>query len=245
MRDILKVMIYSVFKYILNPASWSGFMAATATAQNSTTQDSSPRHPIESAVDIKDINLGKALDLANSQIQIILTENAISTAIKAYLPAPNVHEAPSIEGKSTLKRQHSQSEASDTSSSSNSFRMASQMPLESSGIQLLRDTIEITTSTPSTTSTTESESYEEITYDELIIAATAAMAADHVIEHIDVVTLSENQPLSMEGQLSLSDELANLDNDKSSKSSSCSTLPSDIELLNADTDDSFSKNPDS
>lgn len=220
MKDILKVMIYSIFKFILNPTSWSGFAAAAQNVQNEVPQCSS-QSQIASEVDIKDVNLGKALDLANNKMQLMLTENAISAALEAHLPPTDVQNASPIDDQMNVKRQISEFEASDVSSSSNTSISMYQLHLEPSGIQRLPDTNQTTSSDSSGGPTSESESYEKITYDELIAATAVDVAA------------------SPEGQATLSDELAMLDDNKSSKSSICSTLPSDIELLNGDTD-SFS-----
>lgn len=225
MKDILKVMIYSVFKFILNPTSWSGF---ASTAQNDVPQRPSVSQ-VAPGVDIKDVNMGKALDLANSKIQLILTENAISAAIKAHLPPPSVQRTSSIEDALTVERQINplEDEASRTTSSYNS----SSRPSAPSGIQKLPDTDETTSSDSSTGRPSDSESYEEITYDELVSAT-----------HVGVLAAVEIEPLSEEGQTSLSDELAILGDGESSKSSSCSTLPSDIELLIVDADSFGDKN---
>lgn len=226
MKDILKTMIYSVFKFILNPTSWSNFATAVQNGQNEVPQRSSVSQ-IASGDDIKDVNMGKALDLANSKIQLILTENAISAAIKAHLSPPSVQRTSSIEGTVTVERQSNHLEASEAKLSSN----PSNSHWGPSGIQQLADKDESTSSDSSAGRPSDSESYEEITYDELVLAT-----------HVDVLAMVEIEPLSAEGQTSLSDELAILGDGESSKSSSCSTLPSDIELLNGDLDGFSDKN---
>lgn len=226
MKDILKVMIYSVFKFILNPSSWSGFAAAVQNAQSEVPQRASVSQ-ITSGVDIKDVNMGKALDLANSKMQLILTENVISAAIKAHLPPPSVQRTSSIEGAVIVERQINQLDESDATSCPNPSKSHS----APSGIQQLVDADEKISSDSSSGRPSDSESYEEITYDELV-------SATHVYE----LAMVDIGPLSAEGQTSLSDELAILDDGKSSKSSSCSTLPSDTELLNIDSDSFNDKN---
>lgn len=223
MKDILKVMIYSIFKFILNPTSWSGF---TAAARNPHIEVPPPQGQIAQAVDIKDVNMGKALDLANSKIQLMLNENAISAAIKAHLPPPSVQRTSSIEGQAAVKHPQKQSEARDASSTFNT-----RLQLEPSGIQRLPHENETTSSDSSAGPTSESESYDEITYDELVSATVA-----------NIVATAKIEPLTVEGQTSLSEELDILDDGKSSKSSSSSTLPSDIELLIVDTDSFGDKN---
>lgn len=220
MKDILVVVIRSIFQFILNPASWNRY---TATTQNPQHEVPRSQHQVTSGVDIKDVNLGKALDLANSKFELMLTESAISAAIKGYLPPPSIQRTSSTEGESSVMPLISQNKASDASSSTNSFKPAKEEHLESSGIECLA-TNHDNSSDSSTSPTSESESYEEITYDELV-SATA----------VETKTATTVEPLLVEGgQASLGDELVISDDGKSSKSSSCSTLPSDIELLNGE-----------
>lgn len=86
MKDLLKTIIYSTFKFFLNPGIWSNVYAnVNATAQTNQT------HVVGNMVetvriqsitsgepDIRDVNLGKALDLANNRVRLALLESTSS-----------------------------------------------------------------------------------------------------------------------------------------------------------------------
>lgn len=215
MKDIIKVMIYSIFKFILNPSSWSGFAATARNIQNEAPNSTFP-HQIAPGVDIKDINLGKALDLANSKIQLMLHGNANSAATEAHLPTPSVQRPPSIENQTIVTHQFTNTQSDTNEMSSSSIPSNPIIQLEASGMQRLPDESETVSSDSSTDPTSELESYEEITHDEL--SSTKA---------VDVTE-------STKGQTSLGDALVPPNDGKSSNSSSRNTIPSDIELLTDD-----------
>lgn len=78
MKDLLVTIIKSIFKYILNPTIWSR-VAADINAQPNETPSPSAYQNIDFQTDsdIRDINVSKALDLANQQMQLILEHKKI------------------------------------------------------------------------------------------------------------------------------------------------------------------------
>lgn len=212
MKDILKTIIYSIFKFTLNPASWSGFI--TSHSRNETSN--SPQYQIRSSADIKDINLGKALDLAIGKMQMMSVET-INTAIKAHLPT--ISSQSTTESPSTTKHLHNENKAVELKSMAGSSKSEVQLNLNPSGIQSVAiDASD--TSTSATSSSSETESYEEITYDEL-----------ESIQRIKTAVTSDAVLMPSKDPSPFSDESDAFDGEKSSKSSSSSTLPSDVELL--------------
>lgn len=86
MKDLLKTIIYSVFKYLINPSIWSNVYSnvnstghvthahsVSATVETLRIQSITSGEP-----DIRDVNLGKALDLANNRIKLALLESTSS-----------------------------------------------------------------------------------------------------------------------------------------------------------------------
>lgn len=73
MKDLLVTIIQSVFKYLMNPTVWSR-VAADMTSTSSPQGNADPMQRIQSVSepDLRDINMGKALDLASQHIQLIL-----------------------------------------------------------------------------------------------------------------------------------------------------------------------------
>lgn len=81
MKDLLVTIIQSIFKYILNPTIWSR-VAADINAQSDVTNSPNVGQRIESQFDsdIRDLNMSKALDVANQQnslMQLILEQKKI------------------------------------------------------------------------------------------------------------------------------------------------------------------------
>lgn len=79
MKDLLVTIVQSMFKYVLNPAIWSR-VAADMNAQTAEpTTPSSAQRVNDSPFDanIRDINVSKALDLANQQMQFILEQKKV------------------------------------------------------------------------------------------------------------------------------------------------------------------------
>lgn len=79
MKDLLKTFIYSIFKFFLNPNVWSNVYANVNTTAQPIQTQSIDTVKIQSITngepDIRDINLGKALDLANNRIRLALLES--------------------------------------------------------------------------------------------------------------------------------------------------------------------------
>lgn len=69
MKDLLVTLIRSVFKYVVNPTIWSRVVADI----NSSPTSSEPVERVETLPqsDLRDLNVSKALDLANHQMKII------------------------------------------------------------------------------------------------------------------------------------------------------------------------------
>lgn len=78
MKDLLTTTILSVFKYILNPSVWASVVShsnATEPPVVNMIETSRVQAISSSEPDIRDINLGKALDLANNRIKLALFES--------------------------------------------------------------------------------------------------------------------------------------------------------------------------
>lgn len=71
MKGLLVTIIHSVFKYLLNPTIWSRVVADVSAAQAAGTPPPTQRVEVVSDSDLRDINMSKALDLANQQMQFI------------------------------------------------------------------------------------------------------------------------------------------------------------------------------
>lgn len=81
MKDLLVTIIQSIFKYILNPTIWSRVVAdINAQPAESFTPNVSQRIEMQFDSDIRDINVSKALDVANQQnslMHLILEQKKI------------------------------------------------------------------------------------------------------------------------------------------------------------------------
>ncbi|XP_031636671.1 uncharacterized protein LOC116349398 [Contarinia nasturtii] len=71
MKDILVTLIKSMFKYILNPTAWSRVVADVASSSSRDPVEPVQRIEVLPLSDIRDLNVSKALDLANNQMKII------------------------------------------------------------------------------------------------------------------------------------------------------------------------------
>lgn len=201
MKDLLKVVIYSVFKFILNPHIWS------RVANESTMPQNTQRQSIES--DIKDVNLGKALDLANSKIQLILTETAITQAIQTHLETSRVQLLPIKNNATSSNERKRKLSASDTSPSSSK--------------------------NSSNNATTESDSFDEINEVEFILYSSSSKENldNNDCDFVDLALPTNDKSKS---SASLNDDILILTDSKSSasSSSSCSKLPNDIDMVQSD-----------
>lgn len=75
MKDLLVTIIQSSFKYILNPTVWWRFAADVNSQPDETiTPNSFQRVELQLESDIRDINVSKALDLANQHMQLVLEQ---------------------------------------------------------------------------------------------------------------------------------------------------------------------------
>lgn len=73
MKDLLVTIIQSLFKYIINPTIWSRVVAdVTSSSSSEGNSERAQNTPLVGGHDLRDINVGKALDLANQHIQLIL-----------------------------------------------------------------------------------------------------------------------------------------------------------------------------
>lgn len=78
MKDLLATFIHSVFKYFLNPTIWSRVAADINSSQSEETMTTPvQRGQSISDSDLRDVNMGKALDLANQQMQLLLEQKKI------------------------------------------------------------------------------------------------------------------------------------------------------------------------
>lgn len=78
MKDLLVTIIQSVFKYIINPAIWSRVASdLTSSSPTGGNTENVQRVEMVSGPDLRDVNVGKALDLANQHIQLILETKKI------------------------------------------------------------------------------------------------------------------------------------------------------------------------
>lgn len=80
MKDLLVTIIQSVFKYILNPTIWS--RVASDLNSGRSDEDSVPlqRAQFTQSIpgsDIRDINISKALDLANKQMEYLANKQIL------------------------------------------------------------------------------------------------------------------------------------------------------------------------
>lgn len=69
-----------MFRYILNPTVWSRVASDLNSSQSEDATTPMQRVKSDSDSDIRDINMGKALDLANKQLKLLLDNNKLSTS---------------------------------------------------------------------------------------------------------------------------------------------------------------------
>lgn len=105
MKDLLVTIIQSMFKYILNPTIWSR-VAADINSQTDEpmTPNSAQRADSPFDTDIRDVNVSKALDLANQQMKLILEHkhNALSQMQPSGIEMLAVKESTENASKSDL-----------------------------------------------------------------------------------------------------------------------------------------------
>lgn len=74
LKDILVAIIQSVFKYIVNPRVWSQVAADINSSPSRATAEAVQQVRSISEPDVRDENVGKALDLAKQHMQYLLEQ---------------------------------------------------------------------------------------------------------------------------------------------------------------------------
>lgn len=80
MKDLLVTFIQSMFRYILNPTVWSRVASDINSSQSEDATPPIQRVKSNSDTDLRDINIGKALDLANKQMKLLLENKKLETS---------------------------------------------------------------------------------------------------------------------------------------------------------------------
>lgn len=181
MKDLLVTIIQSVFKYIINPTIWSRVAADVASSSSSEGNSERAQNiPLVGGHDLRDINVGKALDLANQHIQLILEtrKNEMSpiqpsgVEILAVTGTVSSVSTASATSSLSLSPSSSSSTAPDFSQAAakNHGNNATKMPTEEQQNNHMED------------DDTSNESYEEIG-DELVMS-----------QNMSVVSINDTQP---------------------------------------------------
>lgn len=135
MKDLLVTIIQSVFKYILNPTIWSR-VAADINAQpdEPRTPNASQRFELQTDSDLRDINMSKALDLANQQMQLILEHKKVelSQLQPSGIEMLAVKESPDTNTSQSDLSPASSSVASRTELSDENMSKSETLPISSS-----------------------------------------------------------------------------------------------------------------
>lgn len=78
MKILLAPIIVSTFQYVINPTIWSRVASDINAQVNApSTPTAAQRAELQSDRDIRDVNVSKALDLANQQMRLILVQKKI------------------------------------------------------------------------------------------------------------------------------------------------------------------------
>lgn len=183
MKDLLVTIIQSVFKYIINPTIWSRVAADVASSSSSEGNSERAQNiPLVGGHDLRDINVGKALDLANQHIQLILEtrKNEISpiqpSGVEILAVTGTVSSVSTASATSSLSLSPSSSSTAPDFSqvaAKNHVNNATNMPTEEQQNNHMED------------DDTSNESYEEIG-DELVMS-----------QNISVVSINDTQPSEM------------------------------------------------
>lgn len=192
MKDLLVTIIQSVFKYILNPAIWSRVASDLNSVQSE--ENSVPVQRVQSiqsisGPDIRDVNISKALDLANKQMELILDQKRSDGT---QMPSSGVQVLALEEGKESANDSSLSTTATGTSNEENydSFEMLEEHEMIS--LQDI-DVMSIDDNRPSTVSTANDQLKEQ-TPENITITSTDS-------------TSSSNQNSNNRSEISTSDSM--------------------------------------
>lgn len=189
MKDLLVTIIQSVFKYIINPTIWSR-VAADVTSSSSTEGNTERIQRVEMTTgpDLRDVNVGKALDLATQHIQLIIeTKKAELSQIQPSgvellaLSAEAASIAPVLSAMSTASSLMSSASSSSftTEKPKNVTNLNAEQQQQQQKQKIEKDDDEHRLSGAST------ESYEEIGSDDILL-----------LQNSSVISINDTQPSS-------------------------------------------------
>lgn len=174
MKDLLVTLIQSVFMYILNPTIWSRVAADINTQPDETKSPRANQNSgLQSDSDIRDINVSKALDLANQQMQLILEHKKVelSQLQPSGIEMLAVRESPEDTSRSDLSPESS-SVASRTEFSDENTSKSEILPVSSSVETASRMSDSLGAST---------NSFEAFHIDDIVTSAKVKLSKDSLI----------------------------------------------------------------
>lgn len=209
MKDLLVAIIQSIFKYVVNPTVWSRVATDINAPSSQATPESVQRVQSILEPDPRDVNVSRALDLANQQMQFILERSRM-----VEMPSSGI-EVLSIRGVSV---ENSSSDIAPSTSSETSSVPSNEMQQTNNGI------------TPS--SDGSGDSYEEFADDEIFVSQNVSVVSVGSTTQPSEVSSEYSATLS-------TDEISSSKSDKSvtTTASIDSTKSSDsVEILSISSD---------
>lgn len=189
MKDLLVAIIQSVFKYIVNPTVWSRVATDINAPPSQATPEAIQRVQSILEPDPRDVNVSRALDLANQQMQFILERSRMVETQSSGI------EVLPIRGRSV------ENSSSDVVVSTSSETPSDPSSEPSNEVQQTNNGI-----TP--TSDGSGDSYEEFADDEIIVA--------HNLSIVSIGSATQSGELSSEyGATLSSDDISSSKSDKS------------------------------